>query len=75
MDMEWTGKCACAGAPKMSSAVLRANACWKAGAPILTLARASAGLARRMCISQETFSDFFFDPAQPGGHFGSGPTF
>ena len=24
-----------------------------------------AGLARTICISQETFSDFFFDPVQP----------
>jgi len=36
IDREWAGRCACAGAPTISSAVVRAADCWRGGETIVT---------------------------------------
>ena len=65
-DRDMPGMCACAGAPMMSSAVLRAATYWKRKGTHSDLAAAFLWIARTICISQETLRHFFFDPAQPG---------
>ena len=56
IDRELAGKCACAGAPMISSAVVRAVVCWRGGEAILT----SRQPAQTIFISQGAFRTVFF---------------
>ena len=56
INRELAGKCACAGAPMISSAVVRAVVCWRGGEAILT----SRQPAQTICISQGAFRTVFF---------------
>ena len=66
-DRDMAGMCTCAGAPMMSSAVLRAATCWNARAPILTSRQArSKYLGPGMA-----FWTGFFDSGEAGRKRGS----
>jgi hypothetical protein len=66
-DRNMPGMCACAGAPMMSSAVLRAAACWNAGAPIL--------ISRQPCSNDMHFTGDFMSRFLYSGAAGSAQSF
>ena len=67
IDRELAGKCACAGAPMISSAVVRAVVCWRGGEAILTsLLSLLEGCSCNGHAGVGLLCHIFFDPVQPG---------
>ena len=65
-DRELAGKCACAGAPMIASAVVRAADCWRGGEAIVTsLLSLLEGCSCNGHAGVGFLRDFFLIPLQP----------